>query len=161
MTFYKNMILIIFSSLFFMRRENQVQYDYNCCSQVMAGGRTVDVMVFGLVGSAAVFGSEGRLLSMCLMIYRFFSNELALSKCIIWSLITRATVSLAARGARSQPATGSVAVLCKAKCQAGKGWVLLDVNHPQRWLIDGNKAVFVFSLKCRNPFDLYSECLAE
>lgn len=45
-----------------------------------------------IVSSSAVFCSAGRLLSVCLMIYQFYSNELTQSKCIIWSLITRASV---------------------------------------------------------------------
>lgn len=112
-----------------------------------------------LVSSAAVFCSAGRLLSVCLMIYQFYSNEPTQSKCIIWSLITRASVLMFRSG--HEPATSNTAVLCTANRQTGKGWVLLDVNHPLQWLIDGNKAVFVFRLKFKKSFDLFFECLAE
>lgn len=68
------------------------------------------IMMPALLGSTAVFCSAGRLLSVCLMIYQFYSNELALSKCIIWSLITRATVLMfrsghEAHGANQQQQT--------------------------------------------------------
>lgn len=128
----------------------------------MAGGRTFDVTVPALVSRAAVFSPAGRLLSVRLMISQFYSNELVLSKRIIWSLITRGTdVSLGARDTRSEPATVKPAVLCTAKRQTGKGWVPLDVNHPQRWLTDGNKAVFVFRLKFKESSTFWASVLLD
>lgn len=50
------------------------------------------VTMSALVSGWAVFCSAGSPPSVCLMIYQFYSNEHTRSKCIIWSLITRASV---------------------------------------------------------------------
>lgn len=46
-------------------------------------GKGRKVRCNGACTSAAQLSSAGRLLSVCLMIYQFYSNELALGKCII------------------------------------------------------------------------------
>lgn len=60
------------------------------------------IIVPAFVVITAVLCSAGGLRSLCLMIYRFYANELPLSKCIIWSLVTRATVQMFCSGHKAQ-----------------------------------------------------------
>lgn len=106
--------------------------------------------------------------SVCLMINQFYSDELALSKCIIWSVITRATVLMfrSGHGGRrdgegwtSNSETCGLCVRLSARqAKVERCWTLI-IHSDDSWMVIRPCLFLGWNLK--KSLDLSCECLAE